>query len=63
MSVDTECCGWDAWGELAGMGSTGVRSIVAPEWSGEPGQEVPPPAEKKAREQGSRAVREPHEDR
>ena len=64
MSVETECCGWDAWGELAGMGPTGVRSVGGHEWRGEPGQESLALKEKEATEQQDiRTVRERHEDR
>lgn len=63
MSVDTECCGWDAWGELAGMGSTRPRSVAAAQWSDEPGRETQAQAANEPVEQDSRTVRETHEDR
>jgi len=36
MAWKTECCGWDVWGELAGIGSDGHPHAVL-EWFPETG--------------------------
>jgi hypothetical protein len=35
MTEKTDCCGWDVWGELAGIGPDGHRH-AASEWSVQP---------------------------
>ncbi len=38
MAWKTECCGWDVWGELAGIGPNGHPHAVL-EWPAEAGNE------------------------
>jgi hypothetical protein len=61
MVAKTECCGWDVWGELSGIGSDSRRDATL-EWAVKLDDRTarkPDPV----RDESARTTRDAHEDR